>query len=101
MIASAVDPICLAGDSHLIERDRLDLETDVGDELIEFKAVFVPDPGIEDDGGFEKIRHGDRCLWSLQDVWANCSASGSSRKIATRADVSTTISGADHARHNR
>jgi hypothetical protein len=67
MIASTVGPISLAGHPHLIRRDRLDLETDVDDELIELRAVFVTDPGIENDAGLQKVGRRNRCPWSLKD----------------------------------
>jgi hypothetical protein len=104
-VSAALCPLPLlnkvAGQPHLIRRDRLDLEADVGDELVELRAVFVTDPGIENDARLQRLAAEIAALGAWRIVCANCSASGSSRKIATNAEVSTALRSADPARRSR
>ena len=79
MIASPVGAIRVARHPHLFQRDRLYVQADISDEVIKITS----------------------CLWAKTALNDDGRLSGSRSRMAISAEVSTTISEVNPARHSR
>jgi len=79
----------LAGDIRLVDRERLDDDSSSAKEHIALTDGIRSDLGFDNDGEFKEIRGANCATVRIMNDACVKAASGSPKKIAVRAEVST------------